>query len=353
MSKSYSFGGYRVLVESDGAIKVKSGNTLSGYSMAIHRDTNHISSFGRMSPSGQITPIYNPNQLRAGETIHHVPTYQQQLKNNGPKPFPKNFGISRANPKLIIKSNRDRGFNYDGSPAADLMFGDFNEAQIRNLGKMFKMDDLMFDLDSGNEQILWDKFQGMSTDIFAVGDLETNIIAMIAHFRGNTGSDYSNPILTQAARNHELSQKFEGEVRQSMLSAIQKYKGDPSQIQAGDVTRKTGIRFSSKTDTFAGGLTIAVNDVWAWKVEIVDYSLDGADFKGTYRVTLFDHFGLDQPDVDKKYGYLAGFRAWFILQHYDRFAYRPFVSVMTWESRFQGQVLLPGTKGDHHPMSTR
>ena len=95
MSTPYSYSGYRVVVEDDGAIKVKSGDIVSGYSVAIHRDTNHLSSFARMSPSGKITPIHNTNQLRAGETIYHIPTYQKKLKNNAPKPFPKNFGISR------------------------------------------------------------------------------------------------------------------------------------------------------------------------------------------------------------------------------------------------------------------
>ena len=340
MNRSYSFGGYRVVVQEDGQIKVKPGDTISGYSTAIHRDTNHFRSFGRMSPSGKVTTILNPNQIRAGETIYHIPTYQRKLPNNGPKPFPNRFGISRAHPKLIIKSKRDRGKTLAGAPAADLKFGDYTKGQLKAVRWLFKTDLLQDDL-FGSEAILWKEFESMSTTIFAVGDLETNIKAMIAHFKANSGTDYRNPILTKAARKHENSQKFEREVRESMISAIKKYGGDPSKIKTGDVTRKTGLRFSSKMDTFAGGLTIAVNDVWAWKVELVEYSLDGADFKGTYRVTLFDHFGLDQPDVDKKFGLLVGFRAWFILQHYDKYAYKPFVSVMQWDSRFQGNILLP------------
>ena len=264
-----------------------------------------------------------------------------------PNRFQKTLESVGANPKLIIKSDRDRGKKRDGTPAADLMYGDYTKDQIKAIRWMFKVDIMDY------ESLLWPQFEAMATTIFAVGDLEENIKSMIAHFKGNTGGDYRNPILTKAARDHELSQKFEKEVRESMISAIKKHKGDPTQIKTGDVTRKTGVRFSSNTDTFAGGLTIAVNDVWAWKVELIDYALDGADFKGTYRVTLFDHFGLDQPDVDKKFGLLAGFRSWFILQHYDKYAYRPFVSVMQWDSTFQGKLLVAKKKGAHHAVPNK
>lgn len=57
------------------------------------------------------------------------------------------------------------------------------------------------------------------------------------------------------------------------------------------------------------------------------------------RVRLYDHFGLDQPDVEKKFGYLAGFRAWFVLQHYNEYEgkYKPFTSVMEIDVPFEGE----------------
>jgi len=55
---------------------------------------------------------------------------------------------------------------------------------------------------------------------------------------------------------------------------------------------------------------------------------------------LYDHFGLDEPDVDnsKSYDYLAGFRAWFMLQHLKRFAYKPFLTVIELEYDFSGKL---------------
>jgi len=46
---------------------------------------------------------------------------------------------------------------------------------------------------------------------------------------------------------------------------------------------------------------------------------------------------LDQPDVEKVYVNLAGFRAWFVLQHYKEFngQYKPFVTMMEIDVPFE------------------
>ena len=248
-----------------------------------------------------------------------------------------NFGITRANPKLLIKSPTDPGKSRSGGIAADLMHGQYTKQQLLNIRFLFNTG--FIDAAIFGEGSLWAQFELMATKIFAGG---SNIRDMIAHFRGNTGTDFRSSALTNAARDHALSQQFQGEVIQSLIAAIKKHNGDASKVvggvtrTGGDVTRKTGLLFSSYRDTFWTGLTIAVNDVWAWRVDLVSYQLNGKNFQGRIRITLFDHFGLDLPDVEKKYGYLAGFRAWFILQHYQLYGYKPFISVMEWEAPFTG-----------------
>ncbi|WP_169088651.1 DUF3289 family protein [Paenibacillus sp. PL91] len=57
------------------------------------------------------------------------------------------------------------------------------------------------------------------------------------------------------------------------------------------------------------GLTITVNDTWGNTVSVKDFSVENNHFKGVMNVHLYDHFGLDQPDVEKMFVNLAGFRA--------------------------------------------
>ncbi len=66
------------------------------------------------------------------------------------------------------------------------------------------------------------------------------------------------------------------------------------------------------------------------------YSRRGNNFTAKYTVTLWDHFGLDMPNVQKKLGALAEFRAWFVLQHLH--GYRPFITKIEFEKEFTGSV---------------
>lgn len=86
------------------------------------------------------------------------------------------------------------------------------------------------------------------------------------------------------------------------------------------------------------GYTIALNDIWSTEVVIKDYELNGNSYKGSYRVTLWDHFGLDAPDPDagKVAAYGAGFRTWFILQHFR--GYKPFITKITFTKEFKGEL---------------
>lgn len=47
------------------------------------------------------------------------------------------------------------------------------------------------------------------------------------------------------------------------------------------------------------GTTIALNDIWATEVVITDYKIESENYKLKYKITLWDHFWLDLPDMEK------------------------------------------------------
>lgn len=259
-------------------------------------------------------------------------------------------------PILIYKSPREREKNLDGSPAADMQSGTMTAQQIKAmpffLGKLG--DDLNIqDLETMSPKPLFQTFRAMAVDYFSSGDLKMNTLAMIQHFEQNKGGEYRNPVLTKAVRIHPKTQAFSQTIIDEVVSQTKNLKGeinqlDLSKLMSGYSARKQGFRlpnFSSAADIL-GGTTIAINDVWAGKAEITKYEKYGDYFKGMIRITLFDHFGLDTPDIGadpttghvKPYGVLPGFRAWFILQHYNRFAFKPFVTVMEMDYPFSGEI---------------
>src|SRR5262249_9074852 len=77
VTRTYTNWRYRVTMRHDGAIQVRPGDWLSKYSAAIYNDFTHVHEFARMDKSGSLKPIHNLNLILAGETIYHVPTYQQ------------------------------------------------------------------------------------------------------------------------------------------------------------------------------------------------------------------------------------------------------------------------------------
>lgn len=260
-------------------------------------------------------------------------------------------------PVLIYKSPREREKKLDGSKADDMKYGTMTAQEIRDmpffLGKLG--DDLNIqDLETMSPKPLFETFRKMAVGYFSSGDLKMNTLMMIQHFEQGKGSDYRNPALTKEVRSRPQTQVFAQTIIDEVVEQNKKFNGeinklDLSKLMDGYKARQQGFKLPIFNDYFLDipkGTTIAINDVWAGKAEITKYEKFGNFFKGTIRITLFDHFGLDAPDIGpdpttghiKPYGLLPGFRAWFILQHYKRFAFKPFVTVIEMDYPFSGEI---------------
>lgn len=245
-------------------------------------------------------------------------------------------------PLVIAQSDRRPGFNADGTVAADMLFGNYSKEAMRSLGSAFEVDDFLVDFDKVHEATLFKSFRRMAADLFAMGDMESVILEMIDRFENNLGGTYSNSTLTNAVRKHASTQRFVNNIRRELANALTRHKGDLNALSARDEIILAGQpRFHEPAD-FVTGLTITINDTWAYDVVIQEYSIIGDRcYVGKFKVVLYDHFGLDEPDVDgsKPYRALAGFRAWFILQHLSRFGYKPFVTEVVLDGyEFHGTV---------------
>ena len=84
MNYTSSDGRYHVEVAEDGAIKVRHGDWLSKYSAAIYDNYWNVHVFARKERSGKLVPVAHPNLIHQGETLYHLPTYDEYVKNNRP-----------------------------------------------------------------------------------------------------------------------------------------------------------------------------------------------------------------------------------------------------------------------------
>jgi len=87
------------------------------------------------------------------------------------------------------------------------------------------------------------------------------------------------------------------------------------------------------------GQRIALNDIWATDVMLTACEIKGEEYTIKYDVTLWDHFGLDKPDLEKWFNIIgrarAIFAAWFTLQHLR--GYKPFITKIQFTREFAGK----------------
>jgi len=237
--------------------------------------------------------------------------------------------------------------------ADDICYGDgvnktehfaYSQEQIYDLGVLIKQNSI-----SDNNETLWNGLKEMVTTLFSVGELEKVALEMIKNFKESQGKEFTNSILNNYVEKHDSTIRFLIEVEQGIKGLLNFSKGDPTIlldefIYLDSDSRFGRPKFSTNTDTFFGGLTICINDTWAYEISIKSFdSNDGVNYSINYSVIIYDHFGLDLPDLKvEKYYILYGFRAWFILQHLRNI--KPFITKVEIEKIMTGNISEKGKR---------
>ncbi len=199
------------------------------------------------------------------------------------------------------------------------------------------------DISQGPQAVINDMMQLATTYTSLDKSMTPVAISIFEHFLAGTGRPYSNSLLTQKALEHSSTQEFASQ----NVSVIKKY----IELCGGDIRYASllpdfynemhAIRrpnYSSLADTF-NGLMICVHDTWGYFVELTNYYSNGRTYQGTVHFTVYDHFGLDAPDIEK-YDFIEGFNAWFVLQHYTgcNGAYTPFITLIAFDMPISGTI---------------
>ncbi|GAA3767784.1 DUF3289 family protein [Flavobacterium ginsengiterrae] len=231
--------------------------------------------------------------------------------------------------------------------------GRYSKEEILKLGYLMEFSNL-------TNFRLWFNFRTLKA-LLAWGNLSSILEEMIDKFQRSEGGVYENPILTKSIKENQNTiqycTKIEDYLAEQLKTNFNKleevedlepYFADSNQdMRNTKGNRKdSGKEFSRPaysywdSENLAGNLfsgrTLALNDIWATEVILKELEFEGENYKGKYEVTLWDHFGLDKPDLEKFYYNINGFRAWFLLQHLQ--GYKPFLSKMTFIKDFKGNL---------------
>ncbi len=105
-------------------------------------------------------------------------------------------------------------------------------------------------------------------------------------------------------------------------------------ITGGDL-RQSRLDVGYKTFTIS-----PCHGIWSLQLTLKKLDIDilNRTFSGEVAFKAQDHFGLNIDDVNggKYFEFLRIFRSWFLLQRYDKFGYKPFITEMNHIRKISG-----------------
>ncbi len=146
---------------------------------------------------------------------------------------------------------------------------------------------------------------------------------MIARFRNRIGGTFSDPVLDTSLTNSAQTGDFLRSLALKIDTALKANNGDINKVGPFEVARPVYILNSYN---LTHGLGIIIHDTESAEVYLENGSFSiepNGKWQLTVTMIVYDHFGLDKPDV-LKFPLASNFAAWWTLQH--KRGYKPFIT---------------------------
>ncbi|MTD42727.1 DUF3289 family protein [Erwinia sp. CPCC 100877] len=160
---------------------------------------------------------------------------------------------------------------------------------------------------------------------------------MITHMQKNTGAPFRHMLLNSALKAHIMNDNSkENSTRLNLKDAFKDnidwenkcYPVKEKQKLIDAISYGKLPKFDRLQDCF-NGMGITVHDSWATHITIKSLHIDNNHYRAVVHYKVQDHFGLDAEDISKfKYNQFRIFRIWFVLQRYNQFGFKPFMTNM-------------------------
>lgn len=246
--------------------------------------------------------------------------------------------------------------------ASDMCCGDLNESQLKTTYHLAdvsakvnpysltktEMSSTMYSLASPSSisttkisraecaNLLFDEFRALSRSFSFYGPYKNIMEKMIDHMQHGNGSPFTSLYLNAALNSQILNDKSKNSsFLRITYFLVERIDWDKKCLLTTDKERLHQIilegrlpKFDNFKDNF-NGMGITVHDTWATQISLQSLKIETGHFKAVIRYSIQDHFGLDSIDISKsKFNQIRLFRIWFLLQRFDQFAFRPFMTNM-------------------------
>ncbi|MBS1203496.1 MAG: Protein of uncharacterized function [Proteobacteria bacterium] len=185
--------------------------------------------------------------------------------------------------------------------------------------------------------ILFDEFRDLSRLFSIYGPYKHLIEKMITHMQHGNGSPFSSMHLDSALKEHILrDNSTENSTRLRLEKAFNTFiDWENKYYPAKEKEKLRKVILDSKLPKFdrfqdnINGMGITVHDTWATHITMKSLQVDNDRYRAVVHYKIQDHFGLDVDDISKfKFNQFRFFRIWFVLQRYNQFGFKPFMTNM-------------------------
>lgn len=186
-------------------------------------------------------------------------------------------------------------------------------------------------------RILFDEFRNLSSVFSCYGPYKSLIKKMITHMQKGDGAPFNDAALDKALEQQILNDHTFNSTLLLLAKALETnidwvnsiFPTERKERLSRAVSDGKLPKFDSFKDNF-NGLGITVHDTWATQISIEKLTIQNNKFQSIIKYKVQDHFGLDNGDIkNSKFLCFKLFKIWFILQHYERFKFKPFMTNIT------------------------
>ena len=185
--------------------------------------------------------------------------------------------------------------------------------------------------------MLFDEFRSLSHKFSFYGPYRHLIEKMITHMQNGNGTPFRDMTLNRALKEQIIRDNSkENSTRLLLQKAFEDnidWKNNiyPAEMK-GELFKAISFGKLPKFDRFQdnyNGMGITVHDTWATHITLKSLHIDNNRYRAVVHYKIQDHFGLDSDDILKtKFSQFHFFRIWFVLQRYNQFGFKPFMTNM-------------------------
>ncbi|WP_312393789.1 DUF3289 family protein [Mixta calida] len=231
--------------------------------------------------------------------------------------------------------------------APDMLYGDLSAEVLR---RQYHLRDISAHLNpfthpnrEESARILFDEFRYLADTFAFWGPYKGLARTMITHMQDGNGTVFSDPLLDQAMSEHSSMKEAVNQILKLFNQYIFLLDNELTKIKFFDEIIK-GInkirlpKFDSFEDRF-NGLGITVHDTWATHIFLDSFQITRNRYTANVRFRMQDHFGLDINDISNNfYRQFRLFRIWFILQRWEFYLFRPFITEIVVHKKIEGYL---------------